>query len=439
MFSDDANDGACVVCSAQAIAVIDAFRGTVLNHLKLEATTSKTARCAVVSKHVILARGERMDAWSPQKASTYSWRSPERLSAVCAWRGWCFGGGESGAMHAWECWSGRLARCWNAHFKAVSAAAPLENHLATGGEDGFIHCWLMSKIIDDDNKAELSPAMTFDAHTLAVTSLEWSGGPYGRLASTSRDGGLKLWELVVTDPLIFSLTDKTGSPLTSVALELDESMLVAGAESGRIMSVNLNTAAIARAADAATQPAQQSSVPTCFDDDRGWVDAAAGPVPSLLRDFDQGHRAAVHALRFIAQSRLISASLDGSAKVWHNGQLERTIVLDNGPSLTDLCPLAPQYDAPPDLRLAPFFQRQHRPLNPNDTAPPALLALIDRLPDAADSGTDDTDPHQNAIAAQLHTQLDALREENDRWQAACDSLWHYAVHKYETQAQESLT
>lgn len=342
-------------------------------------------------------------------------------------------------MHAWECWSGRLARRWNAHFKAVSAAAPLENHLATGGEDGFIHCWLLSKIIDDDNNAELSPAMTFDAHTLAVTSLEWSGGPYGRLASTSLDGGLKLWELVVTDPLVFSLTDKTGSPLTAVALEHDESMLVAGAESGRILSVNLNAAAIARAADAATQPTQQSSILTSFDDDRGWVDAAAAPYQSLLRDFDQGHRAAVHALRFIAQSRLISASLDGSAKVWYNGQLERTIVLDDAPALTDLCSLAPQYDSPLDLGLAPFFQRQHRRLNPNDSVPPALLALIDRPPDAADSEANDTGTHYNAAAAQLQARLDALREENNRWQAACDSLWQYAVHKYETQVQESRT
>lgn len=117
-------------------------------------------------------------------------------------------GSADGRLYVWEVATGALLSSFEAHYRALSvirwtadAAA-----LVTASVDARICVWSVPDILlrtdlsgpMHPHNAAPSPYATFSDHTLAVTDLHVSSGPFpssARLWSASRDASVKLWDL----------------------------------------------------------------------------------------------------------------------------------------------------------------------------------------------------------------------------------------------------
>lgn len=411
-----------VACSDSTTAVVDLARGTLLprqqqQERKKTSCSITPSLCVVGGKNTILVRDDDKMEW----VGGVSWKSPEALTCVTSWRGFCFAGGKSGRAYVWESWSGRVSRSWEAHYKAVGCISCTEDYVATGGDDGLIHCWLISRLLDEDLVGDqITPFKSFDGHRVKVTALEWTAGPYSRLASCSLDASLNLWEMS-SKPLVFSKSAPSGlRSLTAVSVSPDESVLVAGGECGRIVRVDLDATAMAKTAREAVGISK-------FDDDR-----TRRKNKEAVADLEPAHTSAVTKLAFVLERRMVSSSLDNTLKIWVDGQLERSVAIDK--PVVDFAAFAAKSR---EFPIAAFFQRKRPPVEEDlaTTAPAELLCSIPvaRLSSvsATTLGSDYPFPSSASpdatVVPKLQAQVDTLREENDRWQKACDSLWQCAT------------
>lgn len=121
---------------------------------------------------------------------------PERLTAS-AWSSdgsMLFAGGTSGKVYVWHVCSGHLLRCWDCHFKAVTAIHVSEDDslLITASEDTFIHVFAIPTVLEEHAPQSLR---SWSGHSLPVSGVAVVGGLDGRVASVGMDRCLKIWEV----------------------------------------------------------------------------------------------------------------------------------------------------------------------------------------------------------------------------------------------------
>ena len=337
-------------------------------------------------------------------------RVPERLRCVCGQvENYLFGGGASGVLYCWELWSGRMVRKWDAHYKGVNAICATDDLLITAADDALIRIWHLVKIFDESDDRTFTSSRTLDAHTLPATALalfsgvnnDLSSSSFGRIASVSLDRTLKIWDTSGT-----VLTSKTfAEPLTSVAVDTRETTIIVGSSRGHLFCVD-----VLRLDDDDSKKRKLTSVWTQV------LEAAEKTGPIV-------------ALRFLESDLFLSASSDGSVRLWHprNGLPVQVPSLSGKPVRAILVDDAEDSSSAKKKKtktlVADFFQKQPKAL-PSDTIPLRLLQK-QSTPETSKPFAKATS-RPDSLVPKLLSDLDILRAENDRWKSVCDSLWHIA-------------
>jgi len=316
-------------------------------------------------------------------------RVPEKLSSIAVTPDglWLIGGGAaSGRLYLWELWSGRLARRWEGHFRGVTALAVDERgeHVISGGGDGLVRPWCLAIACDSERcrgpRDAFAPLYDdWSDHTLPVVGIVLQGG---RCWSVSSDrtlcgrelhGGRKVFQ-----------TKLSGSP-SCLALDALDSFALVGTNEGPILRVDLDA----------------------------WAHALTKrEEPSLTIATYDGHTQKVVGVVASSETQFVSASADGTLRVWDvaaRREVRRVEVAPGAPPLRSLAPL-PSVNAPP---VASILKRDA------DEAPDHIPCALLR-PRARVSGTVSVD------AAALRARADAARRDAQRWAAVAEALWEAA-------------
>ena len=316
-------------------------------------------------------------------------RVPEKLSSIAVTPDglWLIGGGAaSGRLYLWELWSGRLARRWEGHFRGVTALAVDERgeHVISGGGDGLVRPWCLAIACDSERcrgpRDAFAPLYDdWSDHTLPVVGIVLQGG---RCWSVSSDrtlcgrelhGGRKVFQ-----------TKLSGSP-SCLALDALDSFTLVGTNEGPILRVDLDA----------------------------WAHALTKrEEPSLTIATYDGHTQKVVGVVASSETQFVSASADGTLRVWDvaaRREVRRVEVAPGAPPLRSLAPL-PSVNAPP---VASILKRDAD--EAPDHIPCALLRPRARVSEPA-----------SADAAALRARADAARRDAQRWAAVAEALWEAA-------------
>ena len=247
----------------------------------------------------------------------------------------CVAGGASGKCYAWDTASGDLLRVWNAHYKGVSALAflPGDDVLVTGGQDGVVHVWDFSSLIDVAELTDVtrapSPYTTWTGHSLGVTSVRVCGAALSVSApvvTASLDRTARVWDVPSRRCL---LTVDAPSAVNVAAIDEAGHQLFLGCADGVVYVVDVHAAASAALAPGAllgAPPAATASIAgggsllsaysvAYAASATSAVDVASSAHPSVARAF-VGHLGAVVDLGFTAAGDLVTGSADGSVRIW---------------------------------------------------------------------------------------------------------------------------
>ena len=316
-------------------------------------------------------------------------RVPEKLSSIAVtpdglWL--CGGGATSGRLYLWELWSGRLARRWEGHFRGVTALCVDERgeHVVSGGGDGLVRPWCLAIACDSERcrgpRDAFAPLYDdWSDHTLPVVGIVLQGG---RCWSVSSDrtlcgrelyGGRKVFQASLS-----------GAP-SCLALDSLDSFALVGTDAGPILRVDLDA----------------------------WAHALTKrEEPSLNIATYDGHAQQVVGAVAFSNTQFVSASSDGTLRVWDvaaRREVRRVEVAPGAPPLRSLAPL-PSVNAPP---VASILKRDAD--EAPDDVPCALLRPRARVSEPA-----------SADAAALRARADAARRDAQRWAAVAEALWEAA-------------
>lgn len=111
-----------------------------------------------------------------------------------------FGGGKSGKIYVWALGSGVLLNVFEAHFREVTCLSVTSDGacLVSGGDDGVVHAWMVSALVDSSVAARKPVALhTWTGHGLKISALHCALGPFGEtvVLSASLDATVKMWRL----------------------------------------------------------------------------------------------------------------------------------------------------------------------------------------------------------------------------------------------------
>jgi pre-rRNA-processing protein IPI3 len=259
-----------------------------------------------------------------QKSPHVKCRLSEPVGPICASPdgSYCFAGGLSGTMYAWELWSGQLVRTWFGHNKPVRCLGITDDcsFLVSGGDDSVVSVWSVDDLVDVSSSSGGGGAgrgggaagdvvrerHSWSDHSQAVTALHVGhGGARARVFTASLDRTARVFE-VFSKQLLYTVA--CGTFLTTIAASPDEAWLFAGGGDGAIVCVDLRAMAVAAAQGSSSSGGGASS-------------HGAGLVLAVSHDASharlEGHTAPVSGLLCVGMGTLlVSASDDGTVRAW---------------------------------------------------------------------------------------------------------------------------
>ncbi|XP_030891950.1 WD repeat-containing protein 18 isoform X2 [Leptonychotes weddellii] len=221
------------------------------------------------------------------------------------------------SIYLWEVSTGSLLVILSRHYQDVSCLQFTgdSSHFLSGGKDCLVLVWGLCSVLQVDPARTPSPRHVWSRHTLPITDLHCGfGGPLARVATSSLDQTVKLWE-VSSGELLLSVLFDVG--IMAVTMDLAEHHLFCGGSDGAIFQVDL-----------CTWPGQREK---SFQPERD-----SGKV-------FRGHRNQVTCLSVSADgSVLLSGSHDETVRLWdvQSKQCVRTVTL-KGPVTNASIMLAP--------------------------------------------------------------------------------------------------
>ena len=253
-------------------------------------------------------------------------RVPEKLSSIAVtpdglWL--CGGGATSGRLYLWELWSGRLARRWEGHFRGRHRLRCRRAGRAriSGGGGGLVRPWCLSIACDSERcrgpRDAFAPLYDdWSDHTLPVVGIVvqagrcWSVSSDRTLCGRELHGGRKVFQASLS-----------GAP-SCLALDALDSFALVGTDEGPILRVDLDA----------------------------WAHALTKrEEPSISVATYDGHSQRVVGVVASSETQFVSASSDGTLRVWDvaaRREVRRVEVAPGAPPLRSLAPL-PSATAPP--------------------------------------------------------------------------------------------
>ncbi len=248
---------------------------------------------------------------------------PEKMHlAVSPCGSFLFGGGASGKLHVWATGSGVLLRVVEAHYREVTCLAVTGDGacVITGGDDGVVHAWLVSTLVDTAAPRKPQAQHTWTAHGLRITGLHCAIGGFGEtvVLSSSLDCTVKMWR-VSTGALVADVVFPRA--ICAVAMDSMEQYVFAGASDGTIYCVNFRQTPVEKHMAVSGRDESAQSV--------------------QFRSVLSGHTFEITALRSAsvgARQLLLSGARDGLVNVWdiESGELISTFKKHSGSSVSTI-------------------------------------------------------------------------------------------------------
>ena len=365
-------------------------------------------------------------------------------------------GHASGAASLWDS-TGRLLRCWPAHYKRTAALTFSGDGawLLSGGGDGGVSLWDIADVCDGGagGSSSAAPFRAWpSAHTLPVTCVAAGAGRVGPLAaSASLDYSVVLFAATAGTML---RRVRLGSPCRCLCLEGGEHSLYVGCEDGNIFEVDL----VGRGEG-------ENGGNSAKRRDGGGSGDDSIVLPPGVAAVLSGHGGAVTCLASPSSansSLLVSGSEDGTVRVWDaasratlrllkHAAATTTTAAASSSSLLSLAPVVAVAALPVGVgprgalslssasAAAPHLGREERPA-PWESGAVALTGLGGGAPSVASSGLagagvaeagefvaapaaaaaaaaapSTTEEEENA--SKLREQLASARDEASRWKA----------------------
>lgn len=334
-----------------AISVWEPKGGTLLMSYKGAGVLNPQALCLLGNDYVLgVEKGKPMiHAWpvNSQEKAQLRLICPGRISSMQASPDAAYiAVSIETKLHVWQISSGRLLATASSHYQPITVVkwSADSNFIITGGDDGNVCVWQLSRLIckqtvafgipNSSNKGVTGlsePLHVKSQHSLPVTHVALSRlGAKSRVASVSHDRTCKIFDLVSGEDLLSLVLD---TRLTCVTFDLTEDNIYMGTSEGVIKSFCLRQ--VPRTRDHHVQDSSTS--------------------PDFI-----GHEKQITSLSVsITGIVLISSSLDETLKIWHtvSRQCLRTIV-HKGPVLGTFLTLVPpaihDYDFNPKVLLKSF-------------------------------------------------------------------------------------
>uniref|UniRef100_A0A673TP48 WD repeat-containing protein 18 n=1 Tax=Suricata suricatta TaxID=37032 RepID=A0A673TP48_SURSU len=145
------------------------------------------------------------------------------------------------SIYLWEVSTGNLLVILSRHYQDVSCLQFTGDgsHFLSGGKDCLVLAWSLCSVLQVDPSRTPAPRHVWSRHTLPITDLHCGfGGPLARVATSSLDQTVKLWE-VSSGELLLSVLFDVG--IMAVTMDLAEHHLFCGGSDGSIFQVDLCT------------------------------------------------------------------------------------------------------------------------------------------------------------------------------------------------------
>uniref|UniRef100_A0ABI8A881 WD repeat-containing protein 18 n=2 Tax=Felis catus TaxID=9685 RepID=A0ABI8A881_FELCA len=145
------------------------------------------------------------------------------------------------SIYLWEVSTGNLLVILSRHYQDVSCLRFTgdSSHFLSGGKDCLVLVWSLCSVLQADPSRTPAPRHVWSRHTLPITDLHCGfGGPLARVATSSLDQTVKLWEVSSGELLLSVLFDVA---IVAVTMDLAEHHLFCGGSDGSIFQVDLCT------------------------------------------------------------------------------------------------------------------------------------------------------------------------------------------------------
>ncbi|XP_004614852.1 WD repeat-containing protein 18 [Sorex araneus] len=229
------------------------------------------------------------------------------------------------SIYLWEVCTGNLLVILSRHYQDVTCLKFTgdSSHFVSGGKDCLALVWDVCSVLQVEPSRTPVPRHIWSRHTLPITDLHCGcGGPLARVATSSLDQTVKLWEISSGDLLLSVFFDVA---IMAVTLDLAEHHMFCGGSDSSIFQVDLCTWPGLR--EKSFHPDQDGKV-------------------------FKGHRNQVTCLSVSADgSVLLSGSHDETVRLWdvQSKQCTRTMTL-KGPVTNACIVLAPASMLSSDFR-----------------------------------------------------------------------------------------